>query len=143
MAMNSMRNACKWQNILYSCIYRLTNLFLSTPWLTTRRRTCPICKGDVVRSMTHCQSSDSGSRHTQSSDDIESPDSISRAGASSAPVLIEGVNNDDSDTEQTAGLLGHHASSEPQSSWRNLATLSFSALSGDTIWHQARADRNR
>jgi hypothetical protein len=94
--------------------------------------------------MTHCQSGDSGSsRHAQASDDIESPESISRAGASSAPVLIEGVNDDPSDTEQTTGLLGDHASSAPQSSWRNLATLSFSALSGDTIWHQARADRNR
>lgn len=92
--------------------------------------------------MSHCETPDSRSPHEQSND-IHSSESIPRAGASSAPVLIEGVTDDASDTEQNAGLLGEHASSAPQSSWRNLATLSFSALSGDTIWHQARADRNR
>lgn len=94
--------------------------------------------------MTHVQSGGSGSHHhAHSSDDIQTQEVISRAGASSAPVLIEGANEESSDTEQTAGLLNDHPSSAPQSSWRNLATLSFSALSGDTIWHQARADRNR
>jgi hypothetical protein len=92
--------------------------------------------------MAHYQTPDSRSPHEESNE-VNSSEVISRAGASSAPVLIEGVTDDASDTEQTAGLLGEHASSAPQSSWRNLATLSFSALSGDTIWHQARADRNR
>jgi len=47
-----MPSACKFK----IPIFRLHNECLltgesSTPWLTTRRRTCPICKGDVVRSV--------------------------------------------------------------------------------------------
>lgn len=79
-----------------------------------------------------------------SSDDLQSQDEEHRSDPTAAPVLIAGVDEDNaSDDEQNVGLLTGHASSAPPSSWRNLASLSFSTLSGDTIWQQARADRNR
>ncbi|KAL4935662.1 hypothetical protein BDV06DRAFT_123880 [Aspergillus oleicola] len=97
-----------------------------TPWLTTRRRTCPICKGDVVRSMSHNHHAETRPEH----------ESDWRHGAS-APVPISPM------TDQEIPDLERHVSADTgldrnatPPSWRNFAALSLSALSGDTIWHQ-------
>ncbi|KAE8146328.1 hypothetical protein BDV25DRAFT_52421 [Aspergillus avenaceus] len=111
-----------------------------TPWLTTRRRTCPICKGDVVRSMS--QNNIAETREPADRGTIRTAESL--PGASSAPVPIINGEDEMSDLERPstsdAGLLERHSSSAPPANWRNFAALSFSALSGDTIWHQGRAD---
>ncbi|KAL4872409.1 hypothetical protein BDV12DRAFT_143056 [Aspergillus spectabilis] len=104
-----------------------------TPWLTTRRRTCPICKGDVVRSMS--QNHDSENRAEQETE----------MRGTSAPVPISGMSDEEmSDLERHVSSdpgLERHTSSTPPS-WRNFAALSLSALSGDTIWHQGRANND-
>ncbi|KAJ5724129.1 hypothetical protein N7488_002164 [Penicillium malachiteum] len=114
-----------------------------TPWLTTRRRTCPICKGDVVRSMSLSQGDEFGTHQTEQGGAISAREIDTAEDASSAPLLIAGLNDDASDVENNPAPLDGRSTSAPSSSWRHLASFSLSALSGDTIWHQARADRNR
>nr|POE89895.1 er degradation-enhancing alpha-mannosidase-like protein 3 [Quercus suber] len=57
------------------CLEEYVDGLTSTPWLTTRRRTCPICKGDVVRSLARHAEAPSSSitqDHYQDASDEES-----------------------------------------------------------------------
>ncbi|EXJ86587.1 hypothetical protein A1O3_03540 [Capronia epimyces CBS 606.96] len=132
-----------------------------TPWLVNRRRTCPICKGDVVRSLAHANLArfdDAPMEGEQTSDDVQDRVAQTSNEEPSAAIPIPAGGRDgeihgavDEDIERghdiDAPLLGESLAGQQQnparqSVWRNLSA-SVSRLSGDTLWRQTPVDRNR
>jgi hypothetical protein len=105
--------------------------------------------------MAHGHSNDPPRRHEgeNGSDDIQARAAETVNDSPSAAIPIPHVSDEDDEDEdiERGGMdlsaplhEGSSSTNGPRLAWRNLTSLSISALSGDTaVWRQSPADRNR
>ncbi|RMZ82602.1 hypothetical protein DV738_g1558, partial [Chaetothyriales sp. CBS 135597] len=129
-----------------------------TPWLVNRRRTCPICKRDVVRSMNRSGRLSHSQEQRRSGRDNATDGVQARAEStmedddnprSALSIAARDDETDDEDVERgddaTIPLLGGGQPLGQQSSWRNAMARTFGRLGGDYAQRQTphRIDRTR
>lgn len=103
-----------------------------------------------MRSIAHAdQQNDQRQEGENRSDDIQDRVAETTNDSPSAAIPIPpriDDSDDDSDIErgtESAEPLVAGSQPAPRSAWRNLVNGNLSALSGETVWRQTPADRNR
>ncbi|OAG10352.1 uncharacterized protein CC84DRAFT_1193833 [Paraphaeosphaeria sporulosa] len=115
-----------------------------TPWLVTRRRTCPICKGDVVRSLSQSYHDHAVSRlesrdslSDELADDVQAQAFLSRNDSPSAsrPLPISPSSNDadieanwDEDGDERSRRAPRERSGELSNSFREAGSSAVTAI---------------